>query len=46
MQKPVTLSEAGKIGAVITNKMLTTEGRRRAAKKGWRLRKQKLAKKK
>lgn len=30
---------AGRMGALITNKILTTEGRRKAAKKGWRLRK-------
>ena len=27
--------EAGRMGAIITNQKLTTEGRRKAAKKGW-----------
>jgi hypothetical protein len=35
--------EAGRRGALITNKILTTEGRRKAAKKGWKLRHKKLA---
>ena len=42
MKQITTLSEAGKKGETITNTMLTTEGRRKAARKGWRLRKQKL----
>lgn len=33
--------EAGRLGALITNKILTTEGRRKAAKKGWRNKKKK-----
>ena len=36
-------SEMGRKGAKITNKLLTTEGRRKAAKKGWRLRKKRLS---
>lgn len=32
-------SEAGKLGALATNKLLTKEGRSKAAKKGWRNRK-------
>lgn len=32
-------AKAGRMGAKITNQLLTTEGRRRAAKKGWRLKK-------
>lgn len=34
--------EAGRKGALITNTKLTTEIRRKAARKGWRLRKKKL----
>lgn len=34
---------AGRMGALVTNKKLTTEGRRKAAKKGWRKRKATLA---
>ena len=34
--------EAGRLGAIKTNKILTSESRRKAAKKGWRLRKAKL----
>jgi hypothetical protein len=37
--------EAGRMGALITNSKLTTEGRRKAAKKGWR-NKKKLQEKK
>lgn len=33
---------AGAMGARITNKILTTETRIKAAKKGWRLRKKRL----
>ena len=36
--------EAGRRGALITNKKLTTEGRRKAARKGWKNRKQRLSK--
>lgn len=35
--------KAGAMGALITNKKLTTETRRKAAKKGWRRRKASLA---
>lgn len=35
-------SEMGRRGAKITNKLLTSEQRSKAAKKGWRLRKEKL----
>lgn len=35
-------SEMGRRGAAATNKLLTTEKRVKAAKKGWKLRKQKL----
>ena len=35
--------EAGRRGALITNTKLTTEGRRKAAKKVWKLRKKRLA---
>lgn len=42
----MTASEMGKKGIATVNKNLTTEKRRKAAKKGWRLRKQKLADKK
>jgi hypothetical protein len=35
-------SEMGKRGAAVTNKILTTEKRKKAAKKGWRKRKAKL----
>jgi hypothetical protein len=38
----MTLAEAGRKGAAITNKKLTTESRRKAAKKGWARRKKKL----
>lgn len=38
----IDASEMGKRGAAATNKILTTEKRRKAAKKGWRLRKQML----
>lgn len=31
--------EAGRMGALITNTKLTTEGRQKAARKGWRKRK-------
>lgn len=34
--------KAGRLGALKTNSILTTEVRRRAAKKGWRNRKKKL----
>jgi hypothetical protein len=37
------LKRTGRMGAKITNKKLTTEGRSKAAKKGWRLRKRRLA---
>ena len=36
MQKKMTVQEAGRLGALVTNKKLTSEMRRRAAKKGWR----------
>lgn len=36
-------SEMGKRGAAVTNKLLTTEKRRKAAKKGWKKRKAMLA---
>lgn len=39
----MTLSEAGRLGAIKTNKLLTAEKRKRAAKKGWRNRKKRLA---
>lgn len=42
-KKLTTLSEAGKIGIQITNSMLTPETRSAAAKKGWKLRKERLA---
>jgi hypothetical protein len=42
MKQITTLSEAGKKGAAITNKILTTEGRRKAALKGWKLLKHRL----
>lgn len=45
-KKVTTLSEAGRLGAAKTNQILTTEGRRKAAKKGWRLRRERLAKQK
>ncbi len=35
-------SEMGKRGAAVTNKILTTEQRKKAAKKGWKLRKQRI----
>lgn len=35
---------AGRMGALITNKILTTETRRKAAKKGWRNRRKRLVK--
>ena len=35
------VSEAGRRGALATNKLLTKEGRSRAAKKGWKNRKKK-----
>ena len=38
----MTASEMGKRGAAITNKILTTEGRRKAAKKGWKNRRKQL----
>lgn len=38
----ITASEMGRRGAEATNRILTTEGRRRAAKKGWRKRKEYL----
>lgn len=41
-KKITTLSEAGKLGAAITNAMMTTEMRVKAAKKGWKTRKEKL----
>lgn len=41
--KPLTLAEAGRLGAAVTNKMLTSAKRRKAARKGWRLRKARLA---
>lgn len=35
--------EAGRMGALKTNKILTSEMRKKAAKKGWKLRKQRIA---
>jgi len=32
----MTVQEAGRLGALVTNKILTTEMRSRAAKKMWR----------
>ena len=32
----ISANEMGRRGAAATNKILTTEGRRKAAKKGWR----------
>lgn len=37
----MTTSEAGKLGALTTNKILTTEQRRKAAKKAWRTKRKK-----
>lgn len=42
-QKVITLSEAGKLGAKVTNAMLTPEKRKKNALKGWRLRRARLA---
>ncbi len=42
----ITASQMGKRGIKITNKLLTPEKRSIAAKKGWKLRKQKLKAKK
>ena len=39
----ISASEMGRRGAAATNKILTTEGRRKAAKKGW-ARKKKMEK--
>jgi hypothetical protein len=36
-------SEMGRRGAAAVNRMLTTEKRRKAAKKGWKLRKKRIA---
>lgn len=36
--------KAGRMGALITNQILTTEMRQKAAKKGWRNRMKRLAK--
>jgi hypothetical protein len=36
------VSEMGRRGALATNKLLTTEGRRKAATKGWKRRKKQL----
>lgn len=38
----MSVSEMGRRGAAATNKIYTTEKRKRAARKGWRTRKQKL----
>lgn len=38
----ITANEMGRRGAAATNKILTTEGRRKAAKKGWRKKRAKL----
>lgn len=35
-------SEMGKLGAKLTNKILTTETRSKAAKKGWKDRRERL----
>lgn len=43
-KKITTLSEAGKKGIKIVNAMMTPEKRKAAALKGWRLRKERLAK--
>lgn len=40
------VKEAGRLGAAITNKKLTTEGRKKAAAKGWKLRKKRLSQEK
>lgn len=39
----MTASEMGKLGAIKTNEILTPESRSKAARKGWRLRKARLA---
>lgn len=36
----MTASEMGKLGAAKTNTLLTKEGRSKAAKKGWRLKRE------
>lgn len=41
-KKPMTASEMGKRGIKITNSLLTPESRSKAAKKGWKLRKERL----
>lgn len=46
MTKAITASEMGKRGAQKTNKLLTTEMRSKAAKKGWLKRKNALKAKK
>lgn len=38
----MNVSEAGRLGALKTNKILTPEGRAKAAKKGWKLRKARI----
>jgi hypothetical protein len=38
----ITASEMGKRGIAVTNKLLTTEQRSKAAIKGWKLRKKRL----
>jgi len=40
------VAQAGRLGAIKTNKILTSETRSKAAKKGWKLRKEKLKGKK
>lgn len=40
----MTVSEMGRLGAEATNKIYTTEKRKKAAKKGWRNRKAKKKK--
>lgn len=39
----LTHEEIARMGAYATHKLLTPEKRRKAAKKGWRLRKKKLS---
>jgi len=39
----MTTSQAGRLGALKTNSILTTEQRKKAARKAWRTRKKKLA---
>lgn len=38
----MTTSQAGRLGAQVTNKILTKEQRQKAARKAWRTRRKKL----